>query len=64
MCLLSSGRALKNECPQWFRDFQKTPQTRDRGQIVEGKYQPTSRGASPWEENIVGLAGLKDNEED
>jgi hypothetical protein len=34
--------------------LQKAPQTRGRGQGVEGKYQPTCRGARPWEENIVG----------
>jgi hypothetical protein len=39
-------------------------QTRGRGQVVKEKYQPTHRGASPWEENIVGLAGLEGYEED
>jgi hypothetical protein len=33
-------------------------------QVVEGKYQSTRRGASPCEENIVGLAGLKGYEEE
>jgi hypothetical protein len=49
---------------QWVRDSQKAPQTRGRGQVVEGKYQPIFRGASPWEENIVSLAGLEGYEED
>jgi hypothetical protein len=56
-------RHWKNECPQQVRDSQKAPQTRGRGQVVKGKYQPTHRGASPWEENIVGLAGLEGYEE-
>jgi hypothetical protein len=49
----------KNECPQQAKNSQKDPQTRGRGQIVEGNYQPTHREAGPWEENIVGLAGLE-----
>jgi hypothetical protein len=42
----------------------KGPQARDRGQAIEGKYQPTHKRASPWEENNVGLAGLEGYEED
>jgi hypothetical protein len=30
-------------------------QTKGRGQVVKGTYQPTSMGASPWEENTVSL---------
>jgi hypothetical protein len=44
--------------------FPEAPQTRGRGQIVEGKYQPTHREDGPWEENIVALAGLEGYEED
>jgi hypothetical protein len=53
-----------NDCPQWARDSQKTPQTRGRGPVVKGKYQTTYRGASPWEENNVSLAGLEGYEEE
>jgi hypothetical protein len=42
----------------------KGPQIRDRDQIVEGKYQPTHRGASSWEENIVRLVAMEGYEED
>jgi hypothetical protein len=54
----------KNECPQWVRDSQKVPQTRGRDQVIKGKYQPTLRGAHPWEENNVGIAGLEGYEKD
>jgi hypothetical protein len=62
-CLLNQERHWKNECSQWVRDSQKAPQTRGRDQAFEGKYQPTYRGASPREENIVGLAVLEGYEE-
>jgi hypothetical protein len=32
--------------------------------VVEGRYQPTRRGARLWEESTVGLAGLESYEED
>jgi hypothetical protein len=44
--------------------LKRPPQTRGRGQVIEGKYQPTHRGARPWEENFVSLAGLEGYEED
>jgi hypothetical protein len=37
---------------------------RGRGQVVEGKYQPTCREAASWEETIIKLAGLEDYEEE
>jgi hypothetical protein len=64
ICLLSSGRALEKLMSQWAKDSKKVPQTRGRGQVVEGKYQPTRRRASSWEENIVSLSGLEGYEED
>jgi hypothetical protein len=54
----------KNECPQWASDSQKAHQTRGRGQIVKGKYQPAHGEASLWEENTVGLGALEGYEED
>jgi hypothetical protein len=41
MCLLLSGRALKNECPQQAKNSRKALQTRGRDQVVKGKYLPT-----------------------
>jgi hypothetical protein len=35
-----------------------------QGQVVEGNYQLNHREASPWDENIVGLAALKCYEEE
>jgi hypothetical protein len=64
MCLWSSDGHWKNVCPQQARGSQKVPQIRGRGQAFEGKYQPISRRASPWEENIVALAGLEGYEEE
>jgi hypothetical protein len=46
------------------RDSQKAPQTRGTDQVVKGKYQPPCKGASLWEENTVGLAGLGGYEEE
>jgi hypothetical protein len=40
------------------------PQTRGRGQIAEGKYQPTRKEVGHWEEDIVSLAGLEGYEEE
>ena len=37
---------------------------KSRGGVVEGRFQPTRREASPWEENIVSMAGLEGSEED
>jgi hypothetical protein len=54
----------KNEYSQMARDSLNDSQTRGRGQVVEGKYQPSHRGASPREENIVSLVGLEGYKED
>jgi hypothetical protein len=54
----------KNECPQWPRDPQKAPQTRGRGQVIEGKYQPDQGRSSSWEEEFIGLATFEDYKED
>jgi hypothetical protein len=37
---------------------------RDQRGNVEEKHCPTRSGASPWEENTVGLAGLEGYEEE
>jgi hypothetical protein len=42
----------------------RLPRPRGRSQVVKGKYQSTHRFVSPWEENIVSLAGLTGYEED
>jgi hypothetical protein len=42
----------------------KRPPIQTRGQVVEGKYQPTHKEASPREENMVGLSDLEGYEED